>query len=496
MNERTVIIILFLLFVVLSGLGFSALLGPYGDNGRYIVLAKSLVEGKGFRQINFPDESVGAKIPPLYPAILAILIFVFGYNIIILKISSLVFMGSALIFFYLYMRKINVPLFIRLSVFFLLCTNPYTLEYSREVLSEAPFVFFVALTALFLAGYKEQKQKGFLYAAIVFSSCACLLRDVGLVMLVTIAIILFKKKEHKRLLGVVAVCIVFAGAWLYRNLTSDPVYLKEFVSGGNYLTPSNQMIGAVEFIRRYAYESCAYLGDILPDYIIPAYKAIAPHSRLWLIKIISGFLFFSVIGYGFLLLRRRKKNEFFLLFPLLYGLCLPLFGSYGIRYVIPIGIFLFLGLSAGLSGIPLFNKKWAFVILFILVLGLNISTEAREIAYIRQGYPGEWANYYKALLYLKANTDKQKVLICIKPFLGYLVSEHRTLGYPRTVDTQALFDYIQNSGASYVIIDSLKIVNNFYSRKYLLPAVKKHAASFSLVYQLQKPLTEVYRIMR
>jgi hypothetical protein len=494
MREQTAVIILFLFFIVVASLGFQPLPAPYGDNARYIILAKSLIQGKGLKLINHPDEPAEKKILPLYPAILAFLIFVFGYNIVILKVSSLAFMGLALFFFYLFLRKVKLPPAIRLGVLFLVCTSPYSWEYCRDVLSEAPFIFLIAITAFFLAVYEEEKPKNFLYAAIFSSVCAALVRDVGILMLAAIAVILLKQKEYRRFAMVIAVCIFLSGAWLYKNLHSQDGYLTEFVGRGNYLMPSNQLLGGFEFLRRYVYESCAYLGDILPDFILPVFKNIVPHSKFWWFKIAFGIFCSGVIIKGWINFRKKQKSLFFLIFSLLYGFCLPLFGSYGIRYIVPIGFFLFLGLSYGLAQTRFFRNRQVLVSFLVFVLLSNALLEIKQITYLRQGYPGEWANYYQALFYLKDNSDKEKVVICRKPFLGYLLSGHKTLGYPYVSDAQELFSYIQNSGVGYVIIDDLKIANIPFSRKYLWPAVSEHLASFSLVYQTGEPLTQVYKI--
>ena len=46
--------------------------GPFRDDGVYMVTAKSLAEGGGYRQDNLPDRRILTKYPPLYPLYLSV----------------------------------------------------------------------------------------------------------------------------------------------------------------------------------------------------------------------------------------------------------------------------------------------------------------------------------------------------------------------------------------------------------------------------------------
>ena len=45
--------------------------GYFHDDSIYLVTAKSLAEGRGYRILSFPGEPPQTKYPPLYPALLA-----------------------------------------------------------------------------------------------------------------------------------------------------------------------------------------------------------------------------------------------------------------------------------------------------------------------------------------------------------------------------------------------------------------------------------------
>ena len=47
--------------------------GVYHDDGIYVITAKALAQGAGYRLINLPNSPLQTKYPILYPALLAII---------------------------------------------------------------------------------------------------------------------------------------------------------------------------------------------------------------------------------------------------------------------------------------------------------------------------------------------------------------------------------------------------------------------------------------
>src|SRR6476619_1891801 len=79
MNHRPTNHLLIVVVLVLLGLVYAFRVGPpvtypaFGfDNSLYLVTAKALSEGHGFRLINEPDSPVSPYVPIGYPALLAI----------------------------------------------------------------------------------------------------------------------------------------------------------------------------------------------------------------------------------------------------------------------------------------------------------------------------------------------------------------------------------------------------------------------------------------
>jgi hypothetical protein len=149
-----------------------------------------------------------------------------------------------------------------------------------------------------------------------------------------------------------------------------------------------------------------------------------------------------------------------------------------------------------MSGIRFLQKKQVIAVLLCCAVLANAMPAASDIIAIRKGYPGQWGNYYRSLYYLKQNAGRSSVIICRKPFLGYLLSGHKTLGYSYGSGPEEIFAEIMNSPAGYVIVDGLNIGGTYFSRKYIKPAIEAHRDNFVLVYKIDDPLTEVYEIKR
>ena len=84
--------------------------GIYHDDGIYILTAKSLAEGDGYRLINLPDNLPQTKYPFLYPCLLALIwkIYpVFPQNVIIMQYVNISLAATAIALCYLYLSNIG-----------------------------------------------------------------------------------------------------------------------------------------------------------------------------------------------------------------------------------------------------------------------------------------------------------------------------------------------------------------------------------------------------
>src|SRR5262245_65579762 len=82
--------------------------GVFQDDGMYVVLAKSLATGEGYRYLNLPGAPNATHFPPLYPAFLALLWKVgpaFPGNIVLFKFANAVLTAIAAALTFLFARR-------------------------------------------------------------------------------------------------------------------------------------------------------------------------------------------------------------------------------------------------------------------------------------------------------------------------------------------------------------------------------------------------------
>jgi hypothetical protein len=72
--------------------------GVAHDDGMYVILGKALATGQGYRWLHVPGAPPATHFPPGYPAVLALLWWLFPAfpaNVIVFKLANALFMGVA-----------------------------------------------------------------------------------------------------------------------------------------------------------------------------------------------------------------------------------------------------------------------------------------------------------------------------------------------------------------------------------------------------------------
>lgn len=119
--------------------------GTYMDDANYVILAESIAEGRGYRQINYPDAPLETRYPPGYPVVLAPIIALVGNNLNLLKLPSVIATSLAV---WLVWRLFGDRISDRRKVLFalmLFSLNPLIVGHSVAVMSEGVFLLVVLL---------------------------------------------------------------------------------------------------------------------------------------------------------------------------------------------------------------------------------------------------------------------------------------------------------------------------------------------------------------
>lgn len=71
-----------------------------GNNLTFVILARSLLGGNGYRDLSCPERPIFIGLPPAYPIFLAVPMALVGENIIVFRLASLALSCLSLFFFY------------------------------------------------------------------------------------------------------------------------------------------------------------------------------------------------------------------------------------------------------------------------------------------------------------------------------------------------------------------------------------------------------------
>ena len=176
--------------------------GVVHDDGMYVILAKSIATGQGYRWLNLPGAPAATHFPPGYPAVLALLWWiypVFPGNVVLFKVANAVFCGIAAAGTARF-AHIRLGLSARAAAAFTLVAmlGIPTLALSVMVMSEP--LFLAALLPILLMAERladtERPAKRELLLLGLATGAATLVRTHGIALIGAIPIVLVMRRRH------------------------------------------------------------------------------------------------------------------------------------------------------------------------------------------------------------------------------------------------------------------------------------------------------------
>jgi hypothetical protein len=198
--------------------------GFYRDDSLYVVMARALATGQGYRIISIPNEPIQTKSPPVYPFLLSLIWKLkpqFPQNLtamMLLTISiAIAFLGLT----YRYLIKhAYATRWQAIIVIGLTAINWRTIVLASGIYSEMVYAA-LSVAALYLAEkYGKTPDNWALGSAVgVVTGLAFLTRSAGLALLPAMALYFFIRRERKGVLPIIiASMLVFAWmGWGYLN---------------------------------------------------------------------------------------------------------------------------------------------------------------------------------------------------------------------------------------------------------------------------------------
>lgn len=460
--------VIFFLLAIAGSLYFSAInsdkFGFYHDDGIYLVTAKAIATGHGYRILSLPDEPFQTKYPPVFPLALSALWRAnpdFPANLPLFSLLSVV---STLVFFALtasfflknsYANKIPVLVILLFSAF-----NWRVLILATSILSEALFAL-MSLCVLWLAsslGRRRVLAKGL--ALGILAALATLTRLAGISLLAAVLVYALTRRQVRRfLLPIVLASSIIAGWFIWCHLHQSSAIGSNIAYYTNYLQDWHSLIQSSDTGAQKSLMSSVLMmvGKNLVT-LLSTIPVVCLGIPIHWLQGISQARQFPVILIGLfsliLLIIGFYKTRFaaggLLHYYILAYLALLLLWPYTIydRFLTPILPFLLLFIVSG--GIHIFQdllkdrqiRKWwtnaaGFCVsciilgsLFIVACFALTSGLGDQFKNSKMAYAAEAQQKQELSEWLKTNSRKEDVLVCYQDPVYFLYTGIKSIRLP------------------------------------------------------------------
>ena len=212
-----------------------------GDAAHYVLLARSLAAGDGYADPVFPGHIPHTKYPPLFPLIMAPVIYLAGTDMSALRAEVAIMAALSVLFWMLYFRR-RTGTGAALILAALFAVNPYSLIFVTRTLSETPYLMLTGLCFLAYDWWREKGSPPFLWSWVLLAALSYLTRTLGLSLLAAlVAAALLNKAFRQRRCGPLP-------AWLAASILIAAVVaswsLYVLISGGPQQNYFGELIAA------------------------------------------------------------------------------------------------------------------------------------------------------------------------------------------------------------------------------------------------------------
>jgi 4-amino-4-deoxy-L-arabinose transferase-like glycosyltransferase len=421
-----VLAVLWALHVAMAG----DVAGLFHDEGEYLVTARALARGVGYRVTSLPGAPAEVHYPPLFPLLLApvwALAPAFPGNLLALKAVPLVSAVGLVLLLPRYLRAIGLsPLAAGIAAV-LTALAPLTLRYATAVVSELPFMLLLtaALLAVEQAADRRRPASGATLAG-ALAGLATLVRVVGVAAIAAGALELWRRGERRRAGAFVATAGAVVLPWVAWLVTRPGGglahgYVGELRQGG--VARVGELLGHVaQLPAAVAVVALPGVSDVLP--------ADAP-------TVVAVVLY--AVGVVMLVAAVRSRAGACVALSLALAVAWPMFQP---RYVLPVAPLL-LGTLLGRVVPPdagTRRRRGALAVALLLGL-LSFAGQRAALARVRaSGFPDveqlpdtavTWADVDTALTWLRDSTRPHDVLGGVHdPLLALYTDRSAVRAYP------------------------------------------------------------------
>ncbi len=416
------------------------------DDGLYMVIAKSIHQGSGYRVLSLPGSPPQIQCPPLFPLALSFCWDInpfFPENIHLMRTFSAICALLAVFLAYIYIRLKSDYNFIIILLFLIaLIFNPFFAFYSGQIMSEMLFTLLSLVSIILFIRYERGKTGADLYGALFFAALALYTRSIGLALFAAfITRFLSRRRFKAALLSLFILLVVWSPwlCWLYSQSLSasgshaaapPPSYFEGIFSSADHIIkslPLNTLLRLLQIASLLC--PLAHIERGLP---LPAAVSAFIFTFICLFFFLKGIIY--EVG------KSLSVDTCYILATLLI-LFLWLSWSQE-RYLVPLLPFILFHLIQGVKSvkedlesvsysriaIPLWSLGAGILFFGVIVLSSNIHS---AVAFMEERkYQNDEAQFKlmeRACTWLRNNTQSEDIAASRFDCLAYLLSERKSV---------------------------------------------------------------------
>ena len=467
--------------------------GVFQDDGVYMVLAKSLATGEGYRYLNIPGAPNATHYPPIYPAFLALLWKLnpaFPQNVTMFKFANALLLGGAAALFHAFARqRLQLgQLASALSVAAFTACAPVVLL-TVMVLSEPMFLCGLAATLILADRAAASGRPRDAALAGATSAVLALVRTLGIVVVPATVLVMAWRRQWRGAFTLGAVAVALSIPWQLWVGTHaaevPPIYLGKYGSYLGWLADAVRTDGWV-FVRDVAWAN-------LTSLVAQGWASTATDTLNVYVRNTTsiGLAFFFGLGLG-ALWRRTPAVALFLVFYLGIVVIWPFFPA---RFTW--GVWPLVGLVYGLAAVTVWGSSRR-----IVRFGGVAPLAALAVGYGGYNYLGVtrdwWTVVQKSVAdrarplaeWVVANTDSSAVVATDDDVLIYLYTGRRAI--PNGAFTPQEHLVAQTPDFA---VRSLRTILSTYHVDYVLASTSYGTYAVTGLVQAQPPELRIVRAL-
>lgn len=497
-----------LVVMTLFALGlFNLRISEGGDDSAYISRAMDLLASG-----RYPSYQ-----GPLYPMFLSLVLAITGFNLTILKLTSLLFIlvGHWLTYLTFRNRTSYVLLF---ATLFLSAINSWYLFFASQTYSEAMFILiqngFVYLFLRFFDHRMEASQSKQIVAlawVALFVLLAFLSRTAGFGLAIAGVIYLLVYKHFRQALYLAVLVVLLMAAWmglrgaLWSHIPNSGKQMHELMQKHPYDSSEGEedLLG---FGQRFVDNSRLYLSKHFVK--MAGFKKSDSKSHNGLVTLLLYALFFYTLYKAY----QYNRPLFFvgLYIAVMLGITFislqKLWDQY--RLIIPYFPLMVLFLLYGLHQLLLSFKKGRYRSLLLVIIAFSLTSSTIRsfdrvdigvlVSNLKgnkyEGYTPDWENFLRMSEYVGKNLGAESYVACRKPDMARLYANGKKFyGIFRFdgEDADVLLSQLKEKGITHVLLASLRknpevnngeVINTLH--RYMAYIAQKYPEAFELVHQI------------